>query len=125
MLFLQIQNVEPGFLKQSMLLVMGLLAGAGAVMSIVSARNKRREVRMDPPLPQPLEVKPVSKYVTREDCVVSHGDFMRRLEGHDHEIEQLWTVLRRENTEIRQEMRKCFADIERSLGRIEGKLDRK
>ena len=47
----------------------------------------------------------------------------KRLEAMEAQVENLWTTMRGENTAIRGEMTKCFKDIERALGRIEGKID--
>jgi len=97
-----ISEVPAEFLKSFVLLVLGLLGGGAAVWSVFGRKKQQIE-------PQPLQV--------------SQPDVQRRLDRHDEEITELWKTLRKENTNIRAEMARTFQDMERSLGRIEGKID--
>ena len=64
----QIQNVQPTFLHQATLLLIGVLSGGAAVATIIGVFLKRRnEIH-----PQPLEVKEAQKFVTREHCDQVH-----------------------------------------------------
>lgn len=74
--------------------------------------------------PDPLRIEKLDKFATRDFCNVKHTDIQVRLERIDHEIGALWATVRTENENIRNEVRKGFQDIERSLGRIEGKLSK-
>lgn len=115
MIIAQLQNVEAEFVKSFLLVVSGLLSGAGVVFGML-----RRKRTIDP---QPFEVKAATQHPTVEMWQGKNAEVGRRLDGHDMEIESLWNTLRSENTAIRAEMNRWFADAERALGRIEGKLD--
>lgn len=114
----QLQNVDPTFLKQALLFLTGIAGGAATVISILTARNRRRQIE-----PQPLEVRASPAYATVAQCHEKHVEIGRRLDGHDHEITALWNTMRAEDNAIRAAIAKSFADIERALGRIEGKIN--
>jgi hypothetical protein len=107
-------------------LVIGGLIGAAAIWGFtyfMPAKNTVIDVDE-----QPLRVKVVEamekKFVTRDHCKLGMDDVQRRLDGHDAELDNLWTVLRSENVTIRAEINDRFQEISRSLGRIEGKLEK-
>jgi hypothetical protein len=115
----QIDKVSPSFLHQAALLFVAVLAGAASVAAILGTfMRKKREL-----YPQPLEVRGTTEYVTANMCSTQHGEIDRRLNDHTHQLETLWTTMREEDEKTRSELRRCFQDIERSLGRIEGKLN--
>lgn len=114
----QIDKVQPGFLHQAALLLIGVLGGGAAVATIAGLFVKRkRQVE-----PQPLEVKASAEYVTEDQCRERRGEMAARIKALEAQAENLWSTMRRENTDIRAEMAQTFKDIERALGRIEGKL---
>jgi len=75
--------------------------------------------------PDPLRIEKLDKFATRDFCEMKHTEVRERLAKHDTDIAALWNTLRNENEAIRLEMRKGFGSMERSLGRIEGKIDDK
>jgi hypothetical protein len=117
----QIDKVQPAFLHQAVLLLCGILGGAASVAAIVGLILKRRRIIE----PQPLEVKPAAEYVTKEFCADRHTETKKRLDEMSKQVDALWSTMRSENTAIRGEMTRAFQDIERALGRIEGKIDRR
>jgi hypothetical protein len=119
--FAQVNEVDASFLKQAVLLVIGLLGGAASVMAIAGYFRRNKRVIE----PQPFEVKEAPEFVTAGVCLEHKEAIERRLGQHDRQIEELWTTMRAEDAAIRALMAKSLADIERSLGRIEGKLDRR
>lgn len=114
---LQISDVPAEFIKSALVLVVGLAGGAGAVLTV--AGKYRKQVRT---IEQPLEVRPSPNLLSVEGHAQTHQEVDRRLEGHDMQIDSLWKTMRREDEHTRAETRKCLQDIERALGRIEGKL---
>jgi hypothetical protein len=50
-------------------------------------------------------------------------EIVRRIDGHDKEITNLWNTMRTENTAIRKDQTDQFNSIALALGRIEGQLD--
>lgn len=96
------------------------LAGAVSMIAILKAiRSEPTDIRVPD---QPIRTRQEDKLVTAEMCATSQHETQRRLSEHDHQIQMLWSTVRDENNAIRSEMRKGFADQERSLGRIEGAL---
>jgi hypothetical protein len=116
----QVDKVDPSFFHQFTLVILGLLSGLASAAAIAGALfAKRRKIE-----PQPLQVEEAEKFVTASACGSSHAHLIKRLDQHDEIIRDLWTTFRAENASIRHEMTKGFQDMERALGRIEGKLDR-
>jgi hypothetical protein len=72
--------------------------------------------------PDPLRIEKLDKFATRDFCEMKHGETKATLGRHDLEISELWRVIRSENENIRDEVRKGFQSMERSLGRIEGTI---
>jgi hypothetical protein len=86
-------------------------------------RNATGEVREIGP--QPLTVKKADEFVTVQQCSLAHSGIVERLDGHDAQIQELWSAMREEDEETRKRMDESFQSIQRALGRIEGKLDAK
>jgi hypothetical protein len=53
-----------------------------------------------------------------------HSEVDRRLGEHDRQIADLWVTMRNEIQRIESSNSAQYKEIERSLGRIEGKLDK-
>jgi hypothetical protein len=70
-----------------------------------------------------MKVEPQPGLATQAECELRHADISRRLDGHDHEIESLWTTMRAEDKATREILDERFQAIQRALGRIEGKID--
>lgn len=115
-MLLNIDGVPAEFVKNFLMLLLGLAGGAGAMWTVFGRKRQTIE-------PQPLRVKKEAEFTTVEACGQRHAEVDRRLDHHDGEIMEIWKTLRKENTAIRQEMARTFQDVERSLGRIEGKID--
>ena len=60
---------------------------------------------------------------SNEQLQSSHDELTKRVDKIENDIPKIWDKLNSENTKIRQEMNKQFNDVERALGRIEGKID--
>lgn len=140
----QLDKVDPGFLKQFMLLVIGALGAAGTVIAIQAARNKKRDVSLDPPLPNPLLVSKATEWATEALCAARHAESreaiaeVRKAQEADRlreeqvqrsrsagiysKLEEFRKELSQQNAETRKEMQRGFQDIERSIGRLEGKV---
>lgn len=117
----QVDKVDPTFFHQAALLLAGLLAGGLAATGIYANMTRRkREI-----YPQPLDVRTVPPGISPEACANLHQEIGRRLNSHDDQITQLWNLMRNEHAAIRTEMAHGFQSIDRSLGRIEGKLEEK
>ena len=107
----QINGVEPLHVRDFLVIGLSLLAAAGSLASLFNARRiQKREV-----------VFP-DQYVRKEVCAPAHEELGRRVAGFEAEARSLWDTLRTEDEAIRQEVRRCFLDLERALGRVEGEL---
>jgi len=93
---------------------------AGNVASVVAAKGRKERVGIEP---QPLEVRGVSPWVTEQQCGQMHKDMHRRLDEYGVEIRNLWGTMHKEDEKTRNMLVKALQDIERTLGRIEGKLE--
>jgi signal transduction histidine kinase len=113
-----ISNVPSEFVKWFVImLVFVAMIAIGVVVFIRSGRKQTSQIE-----PSPLKVKVEPKRFNKDFCDARHEEISRRLNGHDAEINTLWTTLRAEDEATRQEIRRMNASISRSLGRIEGKL---
>jgi hypothetical protein len=131
-------QLPAGFLKDAMLLITAaviiicLVVGAivAVAMWTIERRRDLRELAEEgqPPQPvaieQPLAVQKVFPAASVRELKEKHDDHGRRLDAHDKEFTSLWNHVRDEDKEIRQEMTSKFDSISRSLGRIEGKLEK-
>lgn len=121
----QIPNVDPKNLQDFVVLLsvlVGLVATAvGGFIMLRKAGNTAAEARVISP--QPLQIESVAKLVTRDQCEALHMSLADHLARHEKSIESLWGTVRTEHTKIREEMNRAFKDIDRTLGRIEGKLE--
>ena len=76
--------------------------------------------------PDPLRVQEYEEANVPE-IEARHEEFNRRLfalDGPDGQVAQLWATLRDEDKRLEKRMNETFESIQRSLGRIEGKLDK-
>ncbi len=58
-----------------------------------------------------------------ESLALSATNMAERVQKLEDATGEIWATLRSEDANIRKEMQKTFQEIERSLGRIEGKID--
>lgn len=113
-LLADISSVEPGHLKDYIIITIGL--GMVALQIIQALRTRGIQKR---------EVSFSEEVVSKQMCTSLHTETDRRMLQCEKQIAELWNTLRSENESIRDEMRRGFQDMERALGRIEGKLDNK
>ena len=71
---------------------------------------------------QKRDVTITDQFVTHAVCDASHREIINRLTRNESSLASAWETMRREDETTRSEVRKCFQDIERALGRIEGRL---
>jgi hypothetical protein len=107
----QLQTVDADWLKNFLLVVVSSIGAGGGLISIISTRRKQRR-----------EVSFAAELVDKSACALKHEDVGRRLESLEESRDEMWRTLRSEIEAVRLEMRKGFADQERALGRIEGKI---
>lgn len=116
----QLAGVPDTFWKNFSIVLLVLLGAAVAIVSIWAMTRKPSPVKLnDDPA---IEVRKSPKRYNHDDVT---NRFMRvevRLDGHDAEMEQLWTTMRNEDKAIREKNAERFEEIAHSLGRIEGAL---
>lgn len=117
--FLLGQVATPTSLWQLMGAIALFASIAGNVAMVLSLRT-RKETRLIEP--NPLEVRGVSAWVTESQCGKSHHEMQRQLDSHQVEIRNIWVTMHGEDEKTRNMLIKGLQDIERALGRIEGKL---
>jgi hypothetical protein len=133
--------------------ILGGAAAVATVYGVIAKR--RGSVQLDPPLPKPpFDIHTVPDAVTDRACHERHADVSRRLLSQDDEFKQLWERIRADkesadasararsagiyskidevrkelaaaNTSLRTEIMAGFKDVERTIGRLEGKLEKK
>jgi cytochrome c-type biogenesis protein CcmH/NrfG len=90
------------------------------VAVVYAAFGKRGAIKIDD---QPaIEVRKAPKRFNNDLCVANHNEIQRRLDGHDAEIEQLWSTMRDEDAAIRRETGAKFDAILLALGEIKGEI---
>jgi hypothetical protein len=143
MFLAQLDKVNPTFLHQFLLVILGLLGGAAAAVGIYAALRKRKIE------PQPLEVTAATRFTTME----AHGEVLRRLDGHDLDIRAIYEELKDDRSKnevhassrsanlhakieavrteldakmdrLRVEVSKGFQDTERNIGKLEGLIQK-
>ena len=97
-----------------------LFASIAGNIAMVASLRKRQDTHHIDPLP--LEVRGVSGAVTEANCSERHDDIRRRLDEHTNQIDRIWHTMRDEDEKTRIMIAKGLTEIERALGRIEGKL---
>jgi len=107
----QLQSVDPINLKDFIIIAGVFLSNAAAIAALLRAgKTQKREVSFSEQL------------VTKEFCTSSHQAQDRRIESVEKQATDLWNTVRSENAKIRAEISKGFQDIERAIGRIEGRF---
>lgn len=87
----------------------------------LAQKREKKDVRIAKE-DQPLEFSKAPKRFNAALAEQQHSELNRRLNGHDTEIDSLWSTLRAEDENTRKELREYVANTNLSLGRIEGKL---
>jgi hypothetical protein len=124
-------QLPASFLKEMVIFTLAAIVVMAFVVSALFAAlqyflEKRREnkpastiVENDPLRMQ--KIYPSATVKELNDAKTEHG---RRLDGHDREINDLWTTMRKEDKEIRHELSQQYQSISLALGRIEGRLSK-
>lgn len=113
MFLAQLQAADPIHIRDFLILIGFLIStGTGVAALVQAGRKQNREVTFG------------AAYVTKEFCTAQHSETARRLVAADSQLSQIWTTLREEDEKTRAEMHRCFQDIERALGRIEGNIEK-
>jgi hypothetical protein len=117
---------SPGFVNEAFWYGVAVLGG-GASVAIMMSAFRQKEKRLVGPQPFRVEgeikAEPKGRRFSSEAYDQRNLQFDKRLDGHDEEITRLWTHITLEDEKIRKELSDSFQGIQRSLGRIEGKLD--
>jgi hypothetical protein len=81
------------------------------------------------PSAQEVQQESAGKYMTATHChaihessLAQHLEHGRRLDGHDAQIDQIWTTMRAEDNQTRRENGVKFESIMAALGEIKGKM---
>jgi hypothetical protein len=94
--------------------VLASLTISGLAVNVMSLSRANKSQQRDVTLHEP--------WATQSATESSATAFVVRMTKAEASIDDLWTTMRQEDEAIRIEVRKCFQDIERALGRIEGQL---
>jgi t-SNARE complex subunit (syntaxin) len=137
-----LDNVPATTLKDVIIIIMGL---GGFVMVAIQFFRKPANV------PQPLQIEKLDKFATRDFCEMKHLEISRRLDGHDADVRALYDEIKRDRQAnqvhasersanihakidavreeltdkidtLRGDVTSGFQDVERAIGRIEGKI---
>lgn len=114
-------SVPAETLKWTLIILVALLLIAAVIKGLVRGFRPEKVTLNDDP---PVEFRKAPKRFNHDLAEDRHHEVTRRLEGHDAEIEQLWTTMRKEDAAIRLENGAKFDAILLSLGEIKGELKR-
>lgn len=115
-----IDNVPAPFLKNAIMCVLALAVGAGGWAAWAGYQDKRRR---DAAPREPRASGTRMPNVRRDMCDFKMGDVSRRLDDHARQIGEIWEEMRAEDQKTRERLDASFQSIQRSLGKIEGKLE--
>ena len=114
-------SVPAETLKWTLIILVAVLLIAAVIVGMVRGSRPEKVTLNDDP---PPEFRKAAKRFNHDLAEDRHHEVTRRLEGHDAEIEQLWTTMRKEDAAIRLENGAKFDAILLSLGEIKGELKR-
>jgi hypothetical protein len=119
----QLDAVPSGYVKWFFVCLAAVFIVAAAIVGIVVAFRKPEPQKLndDPP----IQVQKAAKRYNHDLAEARYGELTRRADGHDAEIEQLWTTMRDEDSAIRKENGAKFDSILLALGEIKGELKNK
>ena len=109
--------MDPSFLKQFILVVIGLVVGASGLAGVYGLLKKRSIS------PQPLEIRAAADFVTKDFCGQIHTETARRVAALDDQIRELWTTFRQEDSKTREMLAHAIRDFDQSINRVLGTLD--
>lgn len=137
-------DVPADFWKNSIIVALVIF---GVVMTVLNYRKRGEKSSVsvaDQPVAAtisgPVQTLSVDKFATRDFCEMQHKEVTRRLDGHDSDIRALYDEIKTDRDanevhasarsasiyekidEVRSEMNAGFKDMERALGRLEGKV---
>jgi len=110
--------------------LIAVAANIAIVWGLFKRSDRRREIH-----PQPLEIKEATQFASKKDLdqlAAARQADMKELEisararssATYDKIDEIRIELTQANDATRAEMQKGFKDMERALGRLEGKIDR-
>ena len=114
-------SVPAETLKWTLIILVAVLLIAAVIVGLVRGFRPEKVTLNDDP---PVEFRKAPKRFNHDLAEARHSEHARRLDGHDAEIEQIWTTMRSEDAAIRREMGAKFDAILMSLGEIKGELKR-
>lgn len=119
-------QAAPGTVELAVVVAAVTLIG-GSIGIVKFLRREPNEQRI---VEQPVHVKLAERYATLDHCqalhaTLEHGqrDVVRRVDGHDAQLDQLWNTMRAEDAAIRRDNSIKFEAIMEALGEIKGRLN--
>jgi hypothetical protein len=128
-----LSSVNPITLKDFIIIGLAILGAAGMIKNLFGKNTTTVG-------PDPLRIEKLDKFATRDFCEQRHSEVSRRLDGHDKDVRALYDEIKKDRDaneihasersasiyekidEVRSEMNCGFKDMERAIGRIEGKV---
>lgn len=112
-------SVPAEILKWVLIIIVSIVLICCAIYAtFFSGRKVKAKLEDDPPITVRKAPKRYNHDATEQRFTQIEG----RLEANDAEIDSLWNTMRAEDKQTRDDHAKNQARIERSLGRIEGRL---
>ncbi len=118
-----IDNVPASFLKNALMCALALAVGAGGWAAWAGYCERRRRDSAPRESREPRGAGNRVPNVRKDMCDFKMGDVSRRLDDHARQIGELWEEMRAEDQKTRERLDASFQSIQRSLGKIEGKLE--
>ena len=128
-----LSSVNPITLKDVIIIGLALLGAAGMIKNLFGKNTTNIA-------PDPLRIEKLDKFATRDFCEQRHHEVTRRLDGLDGHVRAIYDEIKKDRDaneihasersasiyekidEVRSEMNTGFKDMERAIGRIEGKV---
>lgn len=113
----QLSDIPADFLKWIVVLLISLIAATGSWAAFFFARKSTTRIE-----PQPIEVKKLDAFITRDFHSSMHGDVVRRLDGHDEDIRAIYSEIKGRADKIDEVSRQRTAALYDKIDQVESRL---
>jgi hypothetical protein len=91
-------------------LICVVIATVGTITNLISNRKQRREITFG------------EEFVPKAQCQQIHIATSEAIKRHEAEIGSIWNTFRSADVDLGKQLNRMAQDLERAIGRIEGKL---
>jgi hypothetical protein len=113
-------SVPAETLKWTLIVLVALLFIGACIAGLIKMFGKPTTKIDDNP---PPEFRKAAKRYNHDASELRFGGIEGRLDGHDAELDRIWSEMRKEDTSIRETHAQNFAQVKTDLAHLGGTLD--